>query len=798
MKKLVLVIAFLSSTAYGQVNYTPAVRKNIEAQNINSVRKCDQFTGSTAGAKMVACIANLPSTGGTADARGLTGTQTWATNPFNAVTKPVDFWCSGSTITLTTNVTVPANVTLHFGTGCTFAGASTLTISGKIDNPQNAQIFSPTLPINLAGGNAPYPEWFGGKPDGSTNNSTALQAAIDSFTGNANPYGTGVGPTGGGWSTIKFSPGVYVLTSGVTISQSGIHLEGAGYSSTILRFQPTAHGTLLTFKDTAYPVASSAIHDVGVTNMTLDATGSSLSYVKTALGIFDVSEMIIQNVLVRDFSDTTRESTCFEIHGREQIIFSNIPNAFCNKAVYIGEDANASNEGLDRSTFSDVVLGNLTSIAEGSSCVTTKPVIEITEADAFLTNVTFSGYDLICGSYGVYWTAANNKTAGSNNVSFRHGRNEAQVTVPDWVYYIVPDGSGGTIFGLSFDDVSAGAPSGKGGWYLRNVYNGSMNDVTYHSDASVAVLDMDSSVNMGITNANLNLHSAQYTALNNWCGMRYGLDTATSNTSTGQTYMRSCGLPQVILESQPGGTTYTVSGISCSGNQMTVTFGTQLRVGGTIVITGVVNSGGSASNLANGSFDITAVDPTTATVTNDRCEAGISYASGGTNALIYGPQSYIGTNSTLSGQVAGDLALRSDGANILLGFTGTTALGITPGYLATFDTAGTTAKAYIGSSQSILSGYATDDLQIRSEASNILFGFSGNTKTIMPSGGGITFVSGSTTPTGASGSVSFGSTTQSAGVGACPSTVTVNGSPTAPTGCIVVDIGGTGRSIPFF
>lgn len=47
-------------------------------QTISNVQMCDQFAGATADLKIAACIAALPSNGGTADARGLQGNQSFA------------------------------------------------------------------------------------------------------------------------------------------------------------------------------------------------------------------------------------------------------------------------------------------------------------------------------------------------------------------------------------------------------------------------------------------------------------------------------------------------------------------------------------------------------------------------------------------------------------------------------------------------------------------------------------------------------------------------------------------------
>lgn len=85
-----------------------------------SIRFADQFAGNDAGEKIAAAIADLPSTGGTVDARALEGAQTSATNfLLNVATKPVTLVLGHCTLT-----TVP------------LTGASNLHIkgSGKYDS----------------------------------------------------------------------------------------------------------------------------------------------------------------------------------------------------------------------------------------------------------------------------------------------------------------------------------------------------------------------------------------------------------------------------------------------------------------------------------------------------------------------------------------------------------------------------------------------------------------------------------------------------------------------------------------
>jgi len=55
----------------------------------NAIRACTSFAGADAGAKIAACIADLPPTGGIADATGFTGEQRITRNLFSGVKKPV-------------------------------------------------------------------------------------------------------------------------------------------------------------------------------------------------------------------------------------------------------------------------------------------------------------------------------------------------------------------------------------------------------------------------------------------------------------------------------------------------------------------------------------------------------------------------------------------------------------------------------------------------------------------------------------------------------------------------------------
>src|SRR5215475_2717703 len=73
-----------------------------------NIRICTQFSGPDAGAKIAACIADLPSTGGIADARGFEGTQTVSQNIFDGITKPVTLFLCAASLHVSVTQTVAA------------------------------------------------------------------------------------------------------------------------------------------------------------------------------------------------------------------------------------------------------------------------------------------------------------------------------------------------------------------------------------------------------------------------------------------------------------------------------------------------------------------------------------------------------------------------------------------------------------------------------------------------------------------------------------------------------------------
>lgn len=111
------------------------------------------------------------------------------------------------TYTITTNVTVPANVSLRLQRGAVFAGAGDLTINGPLEADLTTH-FSGSGALVLASVPEVYPEWWGAVAGDATDDATAINAA----------QGTG--------RTVRGDDGTYVLSAAVVMDVAGQSLTG--------------------------------------------------------------------------------------------------------------------------------------------------------------------------------------------------------------------------------------------------------------------------------------------------------------------------------------------------------------------------------------------------------------------------------------------------------------------------------------------------------------------------------------------------------------------------------------------
>jgi len=252
-------------------------------------------------------------------------------------------------------------------------------------------------------------KWFGAKGDTVTNDTAAIQAAIDFYT------------TGHG--TVYIPPGIYLTTSQITIAQHRIHLVGSGVYATEIRFTPTADQTCIKVVG-AVVVYQGSIRDMAF--YTAEPT-----YAKTAINLVDTSFYLIDNVVIgggvtvgaSNFWSNGASGTSIglQTNGREH---TTVRKFFCYADKPIFLSANPNNViSADHYHFSDCYL------ASGNSAI-------ITVQDLYMSQFTMDGSQVwVGGTYGFYYPL-NTTAATSHGIVIKNVRAEQELNATDYTFYI--------------------------------------------------------------------------------------------------------------------------------------------------------------------------------------------------------------------------------------------------------------------------------------------------------------------------------------------------------------------------
>lgn len=256
MRRLILFVLLLPAILGGQ-----AGRYKVDPNTLKLNAAAYSGASATADAQIYAALnsPDCPAAGCYVYA-SLRGSPTWAASPFTGITKPATVELVAGTWAVSTDVTVPANIKLKFSEGAILAPASGKTVTlGPFECGYtqcfgtNGRVVFGTLP------EAVDPVWFGATYDNTTDDSAAIQRAINAS-----------GEMQIRWVDGAISSGTTTLTSstanfqpadvGRAVTVVGAGAAGADLTSTI---SVRTNTTTVTLANAASTTVTDAVFYVG-------------------------------------------------------------------------------------------------------------------------------------------------------------------------------------------------------------------------------------------------------------------------------------------------------------------------------------------------------------------------------------------------------------------------------------------------------------------------------------------------------------------------------------------------------
>ena len=283
---------------------------------------------------------------------------------------------------------------------------------------------------------------YGVLANGSTDDTAAWQDAVDD-----GPNRLILLPEGMAGSSI--------ITSTVTIGETGIYIGTRSPNAATVQFQPTADDVCFHF---VHPT-SGVLFFGGVKNLAFYSTDTS--WAKTAILLEDTAIFLLENLSSQGWTDSGYDSTFLHTKGREFLITRNLSIAAdmgilfdVNPNVALGSQLHADHFHLT-DTFITVTSGS------------NKPCIRVASG-VNLSNCTFDGANpwVRPGSHGFEWDDSTS-TGSSFNVQFSGVRVEQAQDSSKYSFYLNRAGASSQLQQVNF--FNCFLDSAMNGLYMRHI-----------------------------------------------------------------------------------------------------------------------------------------------------------------------------------------------------------------------------------------------------------------------------------------------------------------------------------------
>ena len=304
-------------------------------------------------------------------------------------------------------------------------------------------------------------KWFGAKGDGTTDDTTSIQAAINYLSG-------------GG--VLFFPAGTYKTTATLTVTGNVAQLVGEGNSITKIKFEKTGGGVAVLFQNGAGSIYSCSIS--GLSFLSSDTTNN-----KTMVHFVDARTAYCERIESTDGAWTGASSIGVRVAGREAVTIRNC-TIYADIPIKVSVDPNYATFSCDLLRIENNILVVSAGLSNASVLI---------DSDCIFTNMFLSNCAFVRGGYGVYHSRNTGGTV-SRGLFISNCRMEQAIAGATYNLYI--EAVSGSVQIITVDNFMCS--SGINGVYLRTLNSVTLSQVFYTDSSGLYAFNANYTVS-GLT-----------------------------------------------------------------------------------------------------------------------------------------------------------------------------------------------------------------------------------------------------------------------------------------------------------